>query len=362
MGRKIGIVLAGLAGFVLLAGGLAWAVLWFSPSLQDAAMERQATAMVTPENEVLSKDALHVVFCGTGSPLPDPDRASACYGIYAGGHFFLLDAGPGGWPKLARMRVPVASIDGVLLTHLHSDHIGGLPEIALNTWVAGRKEPLKVYGPPGTETVTEGFNEAFSLDHRYRVAHHGADYLPPEAADMVPEIVDVPTHDKPVTVFDKDGLKIIAFQVNHLPVKPAYGYRVDYKGRSVVFSGDTRMEENVARFGKGADVMVHEALAKHMVNMIGRVLAKAGDRRAKVMGDIPGYHTTPVEGAEIANEAGVKLLVYSHIVPVLPNEIAERIFLRGVSDVRPQGTMIGYDGLYLELPLGSDRIIQHDLR
>ena len=179
---------------------------------------------------------------------------------------------------------------------------------------------------------------------------------------MVPEIVNLSDLDKTLTIFDEDGLRISVFEVNHLPVKPAYGYRVDYKGRSVVFSGDTRKDENVARFGKGADVMVHEALARHMVNMIGRVLAKAGDRRAKVMGDIPDYHTTPVEAAEIANEAGAKLLVYSHIVPVLPNEIAERMFLRGVSDVRPSDTMIGYDGLYIELPVGSDRVVQHDLR
>ena len=99
-----------------------------------------------------------------------------------------------------------------------------------------------------------------------------------------------------------------------------------------------------------------------MVALLEEGLEHRGDRRAKVMHDIPDYHATPVDAAEVANEAGVKLLVYTHIVPRLPNALAERVFLRGVSDVRSEGVTLGYDGLYLELPAGSDRIVEHDLR
>ncbi|MBC7101923.1 MAG: hypothetical protein H5U13_01670 [Parvibaculum sp.] len=137
---------------------------------------------------------------------------------------------------------------------------------------------------------------------------------------------------------------------------------MEYKGRSVIFSGDTKKESNIAQFGAGADVLIHEALATRMVALLEEGLEHRGDRRAKVMHDIPDYHATPVDAAEVANEAGVKLLVYTHIVPRLPNALAERVFLRGVPEVRSEGVTLGYDGLYLELPAGSDRIVERDLR
>lgn len=351
----------GAGGIVVLAL-VAFGIVWFSPAAQDAVMRRVVAANIGVNDAVLAPDALHVVLCGTGSPMPDPERAQSCAAVYAGGKLFMIDAGLGGWDRLAAFQLPVGGLTGVLITHFHSDHISGLPDIALNTWAAGRREAMALYGPPGIEDVAAGFDLAYSHDDGYRIAHHGPDFFSEAGAQSRPIVVEVPDRDSAVTVFDEDGVRITAFRVSHEPVDPAYGYRIDYQGRSVVFSGDTGKDANIARFGAGADVIIHDALAPHMVALLEEGLAARGDRRAQVMHDIPDYHATPVEAAEVANQAGAKLLVYNHIVPRLPNALAHRVFLRGVSDVRPNGVMIGYDGLYLELPAGSDRIVQHDLR
>ena len=349
-------------GLVVAIAVIGFGIVWFSPAAQDAIMKRVVAANVGVNTAVLDEDALHVVLCGTGSPIPDPERAQACAIVYAGGKVFMIDSGLGGWDRLARFKLPVGGLTGILLTHFHSDHISGIPDIALNSWAAGRREALALYGPPGVETVAKGFDLAYSLDDGYRIAHHGTEFFAVEGANYLPIVVDVPDHHTGVTVFDEDGVKVTAFRVSHEPVDQAYGYRIDYKGRSVVFSGDTKKDANVAKFAKGADVLLHEALAAHMVGLLEEGLEHTGDRRAKVMHDIPDYHATPVQAAEIANEAGVKLLVYTHIVPRLPNALAERVFLRGVSDVRSEGVEMGYDGLYLELPSGSEKIVEHDLR
>ncbi|HTR61502.1 MAG TPA: MBL fold metallo-hydrolase, partial [Candidatus Binataceae bacterium] len=156
---------------------------------------------------------------------------------------------------------------------------------------------------------------------------------------------------------DEDGLKVTAFTVDHAPVAPAYGYRFDYKGRSVVISGDTKPCMNLVANSRDADVLVSEAQSAEMVKMIEAEARHEGnDRAAKIMHDIQLYHTTPVEAATEANAAGVRMLVLSHIGPPTPNAIARMVFMRGVSAVRPHGVVLGYDGLLLTLPAGSSAI------
>lgn len=247
----------GVVALVLVAFG----IVWFSPAAQDAVMRRIVAANVGVNDAVLGLGALHVVLCGTGSPMPDPERAQSCAAVYAGGKLFMVDAGLGGWDRLAAFQLPVGGLTGVLITHFHSDHISGLPDIALNTWAAGRREAMALYGPPGIEDVAAGFDLAYSHDDGYRIAHHGPDFFSEAGAQSRPIVVDVPDRDSAVTVFDEDGVKVTAFRVSHEPVDPAYGYRIDYQGRSVVFSGDTGKDANIARFGAGADVIIHDALA-----------------------------------------------------------------------------------------------------
>jgi ribonuclease Z len=158
-------------------------------------------------------------------------------------------------------------------------------------------------------------------------------------------------------VVDADGVRITAFAVTHDPVRPAYGYRIDAGGRSVVVSGDTAKDAGLVGAARGADVLVHEAQANALVAMIGAEAARTGQARiAKIMGDIPSYHTSPVDAAAVANEAGVRLLVLSHLTPPPPTPLLERPFTRGVDAVRPDGWALGDDGLLVTLPYGSEAV------
>ena len=300
-------------------------------------------------------DELSVLLVGTGTPLPDVSRAGPSTLIAAGPHLYLVDAGVDSARNLQLWKVPLDRIDAVLITHLHSDHIGGLAEIRLQTWVAGRKTPLKVYGPPGIERVVAGFNEAYALDDSYRTKHHGAAMLPPEGALLVAVPVVIAPNATTASVFDALGLKVTAVRVKHEPANPAYGYRFDYAGRSVTVSGDTIYDEDLAHAAHDTDVLVHEGLSPELVGIMhDEMLAAGRPRAAKIMHDIPGYHTSPVDAARIANLAHARLLVFTHLLPILPNDIAVRAFLKGVSDVRPDGVKVGHDGLIVRLPGHSD--------
>ncbi|MBK5197928.1 MAG: MBL fold metallo-hydrolase [Methyloceanibacter sp.] len=369
--KRIAIGLGLLAG--LVAGAVA--VVWFVPSVQDALVKRgMVQALSKAANVSFMRDkALHILLCGTGSPMPDLTRAGGCAAVIAGGRVVVIDAGPGSWAKLAAAGVPGASIDTVLLTHLHSDHIGDLGELATQSWLGGRKVPLNVYGPPapqpservsdaegdvlgaaGTEEAVKGFAEAYNADADFRIAQ-GHDLVPTEAARMIGHDIARPGAEEAVTVYDQDGLKIQAFLVNHDPVEPAYGYRIDYGGRAAVVSGDTKKVANMVRFSRGADVLVHEALNPDMVEMLASALDQTGNKRAGTMArQVIAYHTTPVEVAEIAKEAGVPHLVMTHMVPPLRNALMRRMFMRGVAAARGAGdTVLGYDGLLISLPAGS---------
>lgn len=351
MNRRLPLALSAVA--LLLSG---------CDRMETFIIERVAARALRPDRvELLDDGKLHVVLCGTGTPVADPDRAGPCTAVLAGGHFFVVDAGPGSMERITLERLPRARLEGVLVTHFHSDHIGDLGEVVVQTWVAGRTAPLRVYGPPGVEQVVGGFRQAYAFDARYREAHHGAAAMPMGAAIPAATTLTLPSATDVATVFEGDGLRVTAFAVAHEPVVPAYGYRFDYRGRSVVVSGDTKKSENLIAQARDADVLIHEGLAAHMLEPVTRYARAAGMQRwAKLTADIPDYHTTPVEAAEVAKAANVRLLAFTHMVPSPSNMLARRLFLRGVADAWNGAVQLGRDGMHFTLAPDTTAIDVND--
>ena len=231
------------------------------------------------------------------------DRFGPAILVEAGSGRILVDAGRGAIQRLFQVGGAelVRGIDLVLLTHLHSDHVVGLPDLWLTGWVMGRDHRLPVRGPAGTRDLMENLARAFAFDIRMR--RDLDERFPPEG--IATDARDV----APGVVFEKDGLKVTAFEVDHAVVKPAYGYRLDYAGRSAVVSGDTRPSEALVAAAKGVDVLVHEVIAPDVER------SRAAVRDPVRVQRIIDHHTTPEDAGRVFARVAPRLAVYSHIVP-----------------------------------------------
>jgi ribonuclease Z len=320
-----------------------------------AAVRRTLPARMTADAVAAMPDGLHAAIAGSGSPLPDAKRGNSCVAVIAGARVFVVDAGERASETLNRMQIAPERIEAVLLTHFHSDHIGGLGSLALQRWVAGpARTPMRVIGPPGVDRVVAGCNEAYAMDSGYRTAHHGDAVAPTAGAGMTAETYAIPDDSESVVVLDEAGLTITAFTVDHAPVVPAVGYRFDYSGRSLVLSGDTTYSPVLVRVAKGADLLIHDALSRELLKLVEDAARKAGlTGRAKIFSDIPSYHASPQQAADAAREAGVHALALTHIIPPLPLNALEGPFL---GDTRQRFTgplWIAQDGDLYSLPAGG---------
>ena len=343
---KVGIsaIILSIASFVIIQ----------VPSVQDRMMVSVVSGMANTFGKLHKEDALSVAVCGSRSPIPSPDRAETCMLVQAGDEMFIVDIGDGSNANLQSWGINYGEINAVLLTHLHSDHIADLPNLHQGAWIlAGRKNKLKVYGPEGVAVVTQGIEMAYGLDYKFRNEHHGDGIAPIEYAGFDTHTIDL---SNPV-IYQNNALKITAFKVIHDPIEPALGYKFEYKGRSLVITGDTSYAQSVIDNAMNVDVLFHEAQANHMVEILQNFAKENGAHlRAKVMADIKTYHTTLIEAAEIANKANVKKLVFYHLTPAPRNYLTELIFVRGVDEVRKDWTL-AEDGTLIILPIDSEDIV-----
>ena len=336
-----------LAGVALLVATAGWYVV-YTRSGQDWLLARTLPALFANQ-PVMSFDGLRVFLCGTGSPLIAPGHAQSCIAVMADDDLYVVDAGMGAAGTFQFNGESLMPLRSILLTHFHSDHITGIPDVNLNSWVMGRKEQIRVRGPVGVERVVAGFNEAFGLDYGYRTAHHGADFLPPELAPMLAETIE------PGIVLEEDGLTITAFPVDHFPVEPAFGYRFDYRGRSVVVSGDTVVTVSLMNAAKGADLLFHDALCLPIIRALGTAAREAGNRGAAILQDIQSYHAHAVQLGPLVEAAEVDMLALYHLLPVPRNYLMDQVFRRDL----PDDAVVTVDGMVFELPSGSEDIHVH---
>ena len=344
------IVQIGTLVLLALAIGL-YLVATRSETGQNALLERGLAARMSQPRQAPPEGGIRVFMCGTAAPLPNPDRAQACVAVLVDDRIFVVDAGAASAGVAGMAPLALENLRALLITHYHSDHIADIPEFNLLSWVAGRPAPLQIVGPACVETVGSGLNRAYALDNRYRVAHHGAEMLPPHLGVLEARTIEAGV------ILDEDGLVITAFPVNHAPVSPAMGYRFDYGGRSVVVTGDTIVTEGLEAAARDADLLLSDGLSMPIVQAMEQAARANGrPRRAKVFFDIQDYHASPASMVEMAERAGVRQLAFYHLVPAPANSLMDRIWRRDL----PGDVILTDDYMTFDLPPGSAEITVDD--
>ena len=282
---------------------------------------------------------MRVVLLGTaGGPVIRSDRVGIGTLVLAGDQVLLFDVGRGVPGALQRVPVRPAAVSVVFLTHLHSDHLAGIPELYLFPWASeGRRTPFRIQGPRGTRAMMEHLQAAFAYDIHVRRdidEHFPAEGIAVEATDIEPGVV-----------YEADGVKVTAFLVDHSPIEPAYGYRIDYRGRSVVLSGDTRPTPNLVKFAKGADLLIHEvgrwkgdpALEGDPDELLPNSLTR---QQIRVIAE---HHTDPVEAGDVFAQARPGLAVFSHYA-MAGDDIMSLVRRQYAGRVE-----VGQDGMVIEI-------------
>jgi ribonuclease Z len=332
--------------------------------LPDPAIERLFNRAVAADRNAayFEDDALHVITTGTGAPLPDPGRVGPQAVVLAGDQMLVFDTGPGSTRQLLLAGLNASSINALFLTHYHSDHISDLGELMLQHWTGtGVVEPLNIYGPPGIEEVVGGFLTAYRLDRGYRIDHHGADVMPPSGFGGVAHTFDLGSDlMSSEVVYEAGDLEVIAFNVDHPPVVPAVGFRVNYKDRSVVITGDTIYSDSLIHHSMGADLLVSDSLNHKMSQMVADAGEGADNNLTVVTEDIQESHIRPEEAAVVAKEAGVPVLIITHVLPPVP-DFLRRPFLKDARAIYDGHLQMANDGTMISLPVNSDQYSINEL-
>jgi ribonuclease BN (tRNA processing enzyme) len=245
-------------------------------------------------------DTTTIVLLGTGMPRPDPAAHGPATAIVVGQHVFLVDAGAGVERQLAAAHLPINGVRALFVTHLHSDHTLGYPDLILTSWVMGRRKPLEAYGPHGLADMTSAILDAWSEDIHIRIT--GLEHESPTGYQVHVHEID------PGVVYDSGGVRVTAIRVQHGSWPEALGYRFDTPDRSITVSGDTRPSEDLVRAAAGTDVLIHEVYPASRVAPEHRPGGESWPQY------LHAFHTSDVELGALAARIKPKLLILYHVV------------------------------------------------
>ncbi len=244
-----------------------------------------------------------ITLLGTGTPIPDPNRAGPATLVQAAGENYLVDAGRGALMRLAAAGCTTDMLNAVLITHLHSDHITDLNDLITSSWainLSADPKPLQIIGPPGIKEAVDRLLHFLSSDIGYRIAHHADLNDPPDV--HVTEIES--------GVVELEGqVEITTAPTDHRPVDPTIAFRFDYQSKAVVVAGDTIPCAGLDKLCTGAQALVHTAIRKDIIKNI----------PIQRVQDILDYHSSVEEASQTAERAGIETLVLTHYVPAFPS-------------------------------------------
>jgi len=310
----------------------------------------------SPGDKNLIKDnRVHIFFCGTGIPTYNTQliRSPACLAIIGKGNFFLFDAGEGAIQHLAFLNLPFPWLNNIFITHLHSDHFAGLGQVINASWMLGRKEPLNIYGPYGIDRVVNGFSQIYAADTMFRsISMNGK--LDPELANGIAHTIRSSVAESSAVIYRDTNYKISAFLVDHTPVFPALGYKLQIQNCVITISGDTHITKNLAINSKGSDILINEAFSSQATKDI--MATEAQDKtKLKFITTIYQYHSDTYELAKMAQTANVKNLVLTHLVPSINTSTVEKIqFVKGMDKYYSRPIFVADDDDEIELVFNSN--------
>jgi ribonuclease Z len=244
---------------------------------------------------------MEIVFLGTGCPVVSTERYGPAQLILSEAAKILVDCGSGVTQRLVAAGTPGCALDALLLTHLHSDHLVDLYQLVVSSWHQGRDRPLPVYGPPGTRRYVEGLMALWEPELSQRIAHEKR----PSTAALQVEVTEISGGE----VLAFDGLEVRVVEVDHKPVRHAFGFVFEAAGQKLALSGDTRRCAALIEAARDADLLVHEVFVHREMPVV------PGVRSAETVANVAAYHTLSGEVGKIASEAGVKALALTHFVP-----------------------------------------------
>jgi ribonuclease Z len=276
---------------------------------------------------------MRITLLGTGCPQVSPCRFGPASLVRAGDRSFLVDCGSGVTQRLLQAGSSGAAIDALLLTHLHSDHLVDLYQLIISGWHQGRDRPQRIFGPPGTRSFTAATMAVWEQERAQRIAWE----CRPSTAGLELEIVEFEAG----PIWDADGIRITAFEVDHRPMAPAFGFLFETDKSRVAFSGDTTVCDSLVRAAANVDLLVHECFLHEAM------LARRGGRADRGLENVAAYHTLSSEVGTVASRAGARMLVLNHFVPVDFNRDA---LLREVRADYRGPIVIGEDLLSIEVP------------